>query len=368
MNILNYSRMQAAVTTAADRTARDHLLVVVKGTFLIPDDGGAAVLAPANEQAPLAMADTFTGLAGASSPVLEAEFALRKPRCDVLVTATVHAPQGKPTRRCRAGVRLGNWQKEFDVVGDRTWVLRGPSLVPSTPAGFLTMPLTYDRAFGGSDASDPDTPVAYRANPVGCGYGLRCSAARLIGKPVPNTEDPYHPVCVPWGTYRPMSLGPVHRSWEPRVGYAGTYDQAWLDNTFPFFPADFDDRHYQSAPEDQQIEEPSGGEEVVLLNLGRAGRSGFRLPADLTLPVVFFPRGGEPQKERAILDTVLIAPDVRRLYLIWRFARPLRRTIFEVSATLVGSPSGAWWRARRTGKIYFPSLADLVREKHQGKG
>ena len=56
---------------------------------------------------------------------------------------------------------------------------------------------------------------------------------------------------VPWGAYRPMALGPVGRGWRPRLSYAGTYDQHWIDEVFPFLPADFDDRYYQAAPEDQ---------------------------------------------------------------------------------------------------------------------
>ena len=53
-----------------------------------------------------------------------------------------------------------------------------------------------------------------------------------------------------------MSFGPVGRGWHPRLGYAGTYDQNWLDNVFPFLPADFRDDYYQAAPADQQIASP----------------------------------------------------------------------------------------------------------------
>lgn len=38
------------------------------------------------------------------------------------------------------------------------------------------------------------------------------------------------------------------RSWQPRLRYAGTYDQHWMDERLPFLPEDFDLRYFQSAP------------------------------------------------------------------------------------------------------------------------
>ena len=175
----------------------------------------------------------------------------------------------------RVGVRLGTWQKVFDVVGDRVWVPRVATPVPSPPQPFVSMPVTYDLAFGGVDETDPDHASAYMRNPIGRGYGAARSAKRLMGQSLANTEDPRDPVLRPWGRYTPMSFGPVGRGWQPRLALAGTYDQAWLDRVFPFLPADFDVRHFQTAPEDQQIDAPAAGEEVMLVNLTPTGRLVF---------------------------------------------------------------------------------------------
>ena len=59
MELLNATRMQAAYTMGTEPSAREHLVVAVKGTFAIPDDGGPATLT--EEQAPLIMADEFWG-------------------------------------------------------------------------------------------------------------------------------------------------------------------------------------------------------------------------------------------------------------------------------------------------------------------
>ena len=354
MNLLNATAMPAAWTMGIDPSGREHVVVVAKGTFLIPERRRAGHAGAQDQQAPLVMADTFTGEPGRSAPVHEAEFAWAKPRCDVLVNATAYAPEGRPAERVRVGVKLGGWRKVIDVVGDRVWIQRGATPAPSAPRPFTTMPVTYDRAFGGMDDTDPEHASAYMRNPIGRGYGAPRSAERLLGRPVANTEDPRDPVLLPWGDYAPMGLGPVARGWQPRLALAGTYDQHWLDEVFPFLPADFDDAPLPGGAGGPADRRAGGGEEVVLLNLTPAGRVRFRLPTDLEVPVVFFPKRGEVEQRRATLDTVLIEPDHGTLCLVWRCTRPLRRNVFELAEVLVGRASRAWWRAQDSGQDVPP--------------
>ena len=75
-------------------------MVAVKGTFAFPERDGE-VCPLADEQVPLVMADEYWGEPGYSAPRYEVDFALRKPRCDVLLNATAYAP-GRQARgpRC----------------------------------------------------------------------------------------------------------------------------------------------------------------------------------------------------------------------------------------------------------------------------
>jgi hypothetical protein len=367
LNLLNATDMPAAWTMATDPTAREHVVVVVKGTFAIPGDGGPVERVSVQDQVPLVMADTFTGAPGFSAPVHEADFCLRKRRCDVLVNGTAQAPEGQPVERVRIGVKIGAWQKAFDVVGDRVWEQRAGQPWPSPGNSFTTLPITYDRAYGGVDDSEPERSSAYMENPVGRGYGIMRPAQRYVGRPLCNTEDPRHPVMQPWGAFRPMSLGAVGRGWQPRLGYAGTYDQNWTDHVFPFLPADFDERHYQAAPADQQMDEPKGGEEVIVVNLTPEGRTRFRLPF-VEVPVAFFPHSGPAIRGRCALDTVLIEPDQQTMCVTWRASLPLRRNIFELAEVLVGHTSRAWWRARDLGKAYYPGLGAMVASRRAESG
>ncbi len=361
MELLNATKMEAGYTMGIDPSAREHVVVAVKGTFAIPDDRGPATLV--DEQAPLVMADEFWGEPGYSSPRYEVDYALRKLKCDVLVNGSAYAPEGNPAEKVQVAVKLGDWFKTFNVLGDRIWEPRGATL-PSAPARFTKQEITYEKAFGGVDDLDPDDdlPDSYALNPIGRGWHRQRNQSRVHGQPIANTEAINAPIREPWGGYQPQGFGVIGRNWKSRYPYAGTYDQDWIDNVFPFLPADFDECYYQAAPEDQQIGYPEGGEEVQLLNLTPTGRTRFLLPT-VDVPVVFFRKNQDPEHHEAVLDTVVIEPDFARVLMTWRASVPLKRNMFEMAQVLVGKQSRAWWRARELGKTYYPGLGAMVREK-----
>ena len=85
-------------------------------------------------------------------PVLYAsDFADFKPRADLLLTGTCHAPKGQPTIACDVGFAVGGWSKSLLAVGTRVWrkgLLFGAKMTDPEP--FLSMPLTWQNAFGGA--------------------------------------------------------------------------------------------------------------------------------------------------------------------------------------------------------------------------
>lgn len=355
--------MKAAYTMGMKPDGRELLVVVLKGTFDFPACNGEAV-ALSRTQLDLVMADTFYGEPGYSATAYESEFCHFKPRCDVLLNGSAHAPGGMPVRKLRVGLRVGEMTKSFEVVGNRKWQAGLLGVSASDPESFVEMPISYDRAFGGSDQSHEDARKhgAFMDNPVGRGFHVNHAAQAIQGKPLPNTEESGQPVTKPDGSYRPMSFGAVPRGSTPRLRFAGTYDQNWIDNVFPFLPGDFDDRYFQAAPEDQQIEYLRGGEEVVMLNLTPHGRTVFKLPA-VDIPVEFTDAKYQRSEQQARVDTMLIEPDLGRLSLVWRTSYPLKRNIKEVRQCIIGRMPRGFYRARETGKTYYPSLDVLVRSR-----
>ena len=359
MDLLNSTGMLAGYTMGMKPDGREMLVVAIKGTFTIPKPGEKPQLA--EQQIPLIMADTFTGEPGFSAPLYEVDYAPIRRRCDVLLNGSAYAPHGRPARMVQVGLKLGAFIKTFNVVGERYWKA-GITIAPSQPAEFTVMPISYDNAFGGLDNfhQDKNKHSAYMRNPVGKGFHQLLDNYLVDGAPMPNTEEVNRSIQTPNDDYKPMAFGPVGRGWSPRLPYGGTYDQDWIDNTFPFLPADFNEAYYQAAPEDQQIPYPKGGEEVVLVNLSPEGRVAFSLPT-IDVPVVFFRKKGERHETQAVIDTVVIEPDKGIFSLTWRASLPLKKNMFEIPQVLVGKMSRGWWRARELGKTYYPSLAHLVK-------
>jgi len=363
MELFNATKMTAGYTMGMKPSGREWLVVVVKGTYSIPNHPEQPTQLAA-KQSPLIEVDTFSGVPGFSATVYESDYAPVKPRCDVLLSGSAYAPRNMAATRVRVSLSVGPLKKSFDVVGNRVWRKGAVGISWTAPEPFTVMPISYDCAFGGIDSShaDPKRHSAFRQNPAGVGYHVNTAGTAIHGKPLPNTEEQGKPVIDFQGQYRPMAFGPVGRAWLPRASFAGTYDDKWFATQFPFLPDDFDERYYQAAPIDQQMEYPRGGEEVELLNLTPDGQLRFRLPS-LDLPVEFIRDGSASVSAAACVDTIWLEPDQNRFSLTWRASIPLRRNVFEVPRCVIGTMPRGWYRARALGKTYYPSLRHLVADR-----
>lgn len=367
MELINATKLQAGYTTGIDPDGRERVIVAIKGTFTIPTDGSEPRLA--DEQVELVLADEFTGEPGLSATIYECDYAPAKPYCDVLLNGSAYAPGGRPVEKVAVEFSFAGRSKCFYVHGARVWE-RGLLFIKSSePEPFISKAITYDGAFGGSDThpNKPEKSKAFQANPIGTGYYPMSRGEALIGKALPSTSETSRPITRRSGKFKPMSLGPIGRAIPPRVSFAGTYDDDWLENTFPFLPPDFDTRYFQCAPLDQQFPYPKGGEEVLLINLTPQGRTAFCLPT-INLPVEFTDTKDKRTEQTAVLDTVLIEPDLGRFMLTWRASLPLRRNIMEMRECVIGRMSPGWYHARASGKPYYPSLNAVAAANRSPEG
>ena len=335
MDFINETKHEAGWTLGFQPDGRELLVVAVKATYLIPENGKDPAFA--DEQVPLTEADEFTGEPGFSATLYETDYAHRKPLCDVLLNGSAYAPGGRPTDHVTVALLVGSMNKSFNVVGNRVWDRFMLHTSRTLAAKFVKKPISYDVAYGGmdTDKKDPSKQRTYVKNPIGIGYYPITKGKDLIGKPLPNTEEIGRPVKSSTTDYRPMSFGPIGRNFESRIPYAGTYGQNWLDNRAPFWPDDFEYRYFQSAPPDQQIPYPKGDEKVVLKNLTPKGTTIFKLPS-VSMPILFIPYQDKDQQLGAVIDTVLIEPDQSRFMLTWRATFPLRRNCFEIKEIVAG--------------------------------
>ena len=366
MNLLNGTGMAAGHTVALDKAGYEHVVVVVKGTFTLPKPGERPKLA--EEQMPLVAADLFTGEPGRSATMVECDYALEKPRCDVLLNGAAYAPAGRPVERIAVGLQVGAWRKSFVVWGNREWRRAGVGYAPSAPEPFERMPISYDNAFGGTDAAmrDPAQHGTYLPNPVGCGWHKHIYPELVVGTPVPNTEEVGDPVRDPGG-----SIGRWRSDRSVAAGRRGFDTPAPTTRTGSTTCSRSSRRililgYFQCAPDDQQVPYLGGGEQVLLVNLTPDGRREFALPS-AEMPIVFFRRRADRVDTHGALDTLLFKPDAERFSMVWRTSLKLQRDIFEVSHVVVGRMSRAWLRAVETNKSY-KSLDTILREKTAVRG
>src|SRR5262245_43012587 len=341
--------MPAAYTLGMDVDGRERVVVIVKGTFVIPDTPAPARLA--ETQLPLAMADEFTGEPATSATLYESDFAPGKPRCDVLLNGHAYAPAGRKARTVRVTLRLGSLAKSFDVVGKRVWKKSFLGVRPSAPEPFARLPISYEGASGGVAVSsrDPAKVSAYAKNPVGVGFYPLRRGKNLIGRALPVTQQIGKPVRKRSGKYQPMSFGLIGRTFEERLAHGGTYDQKWADDTFPFLPADFNPLYFQCAPRDQQVDYPAGGEWVELVNLTPNNFVRFQLPR-IDVPVEFTNENYERTTINAVIDTIVIEPDAGRFTLVWRAWFAVVGSLFAMRKDVVGRVDCSWDASREVGR------------------
>ena len=366
MDFVNETKVEAGWTLGFEPDGRELLVVAIKATFRIPKNGEEPVLA--EEQVPLTEADEFTGEPGYSATLYETDYAHRKPYCDVLLNGSAYAPGGRPTDAVRVSMRVGRMKKSFNVVGDRFWERDGLADRPSLPKYFDKMPISYDRAFGGSNVhpEHPEKIETYVKNPIGIGFYPYLSGDKLTGKPLPNTEEIGRHATKPSGRYRPMSFGPISRNFLCRIPFAGTYDQKWLKSKAPFWPDDFDYRYFQCTSPDQQMPYSKGGELVTLENLTPKGLKTFKLPV-VSMPVLFIYHRHKDVQFDGVLDTILIEPDKNRFMLTWRASLPLRQNCFEIQQIVPGERPHSWHIARKAGqKVFYRNHNDMIADKKRG--
>ncbi len=353
MELINRSQLPTEVFTALDKTGRESLVIVTKATYQF---SSSKVPTLSDVHSSVAPTDLFSyGEPGLSAPVYEADLVPLKRRCDVLVDATAFAPEGRHVTELPVGIRVGSVSKQFLAVGERFWRRGALTASSSRPQPFTTLPLHYGRAFGGSsrkknrknEAIEYDT---YLPNPVGVGYVADASDDIVDGMPLPNTEDFRDRVSTPAGSYRPLAFGPIGRHWTPRKQYAGTYDANWRENVFPMLPADFDETFFQSAPPDQQMDFPQGGEAVALHHLvpGQPIVT-FELPKpELLLKVLY--SSHTVDELVPVVDTVFIEPEKGLLTYVYRASiRLAKKGVFGVKIVAAGPVCKKWWASKVLG-------------------
>ncbi len=307
--IVNLSRTTAVTIPWQVRPPQSSLTLLVKGTFDLVPDSAAAL----REESEFPMGEAHHGSGLESSVSYPSDFAVFKPRADVTLTGTAHAPSGSApfmAVKFQFGFEENGFDRRLVVFGDRRWKSGILGDAPTDPEPFTALPLTYERAFGGR---------GFESNPVGTGHRGGAAAGEIAR--LPNVEDPAHLIMRHDETPPPAGFAPISSGWRSRRARLGTYDNRWFRTRWPYFPEDFDWGYFQSAPAAQQLAYLRGDEpfEITGVLEGRPSLRGM-LPG---LRMRAFAQrtaaeGGQIVELPLHLDTAHFDTDAGTVSLVWR--------------------------------------------------
>ena len=302
MQIISNSPFPVATVHWRSHPEQWLLTVVCKATFLLSP--GLSRLAP--EQEHLITRDFHWAEDERRSLSAAREVIPAKACPEVILTGTACAPSGPPVHAMRVGLRVGSWEKQIEVFGDRFF---NPAGELSAPEPFSRMHLAWERAAGGPGTSNPvGVPMAAAAVPGAWGRvpvpNLQARGTRLVGRHV---------------ALAPVGFGPINPSWPLRSarlpGGSMSSPPRWAEEPLP---PHFDLSYFNVAPMDQQIPDLSGDERIVLENIdphqpyletrldGVAPRALIRWASGGRVPVELHP------------DTLFIEVDRGLVSLVWR--------------------------------------------------
>jgi hypothetical protein len=267
--------------------------------------GGAALL---RDDAPaLREVDETQGEGDRMVVRVPGDLAPVKPRADVVLVGRAHVPEGSTTAArsevrfafgidsaasSRVDTQVGQAGLSFDrrvrVFGDRVWRDIVGELLPGQPDRFDTMPLSWERAYGGP---------GYDLNPAGIGF----TPPRSKPTHLPNLESPERPIVHPKDRVKAACFAPIPPWWSARAALRGRSDEA-----------------YQHAPPEQRLDQVLGDEAYIIEGAHPTLR---RIEGDLPGERVRCFAANAEGKLREIplrLDAVLFDAEELVVELVWR--------------------------------------------------
>ncbi|PKF60327.1 DUF2169 domain-containing protein [Psychromonas sp. psych-6C06] len=307
LQINNTTPFAAEIATFPNEQGIDSLYVIVKASFIMGQQ-----LSLADEQIPPQMGDEYWAEPGLSSIKHLSDFHIGKSNTDIIMQGNACAPHHQAVKQLDVHLSVGKVQKTVRVFGDRVWQGDQPSL----PVAFQSMPLVYERAFGGQHQVDATNLLTEERNTVGCGFVGKRNKQEMQGLALPNIEDPNQLIQSIKDNPMPAGFGPCNNNWLPRRQWAGTYDEQWQTTRAPYLPEDFNKRFLNAAHPD--LVYPGylqGGEPIMIKNMHPAGDISLKVPQIKMACHAKLSNKRFPLKLN--IETLTLEPNKQLLSMVW---------------------------------------------------
>jgi hypothetical protein len=336
-------------------------VVVVSGSFGL--EHGQPIY-PLAVHRPIVTSDRYIGEPETTALLEETHLVVAKRRTDIHLLGHAHAKDRIPRASWDLGFALGGVRKTARVTGMRAWgwtPVGGWTLSAPTPTEQVA--LHCGNAYGGYlsrrveartdeaiDRYNTEQSDTYMTNPVGLGYTGEAALERALYYRAAQIEAVTDPINDIRKRYAPVCFGPRARWCSERSALAGTYDDIWRNEHFPYLPPDFDFAFYQSAQPD--LISPDflqGDEPLALIGCTESGELKSQLPG-IRLLAILTDDDGHRESVGMRLDTVSIDLDERVVQLVWRLT--VAKSWQLRHAMIAAIPNGAT-QPEPTRPVYF---------------
>lgn len=323
MRVRNLTPFAHLIYANEDAQGRQFDILIVKQSYHLSYD---FKLQQSPEQEPLNFSDTCFGEVNVTSLRYPSDLVPYKPATDVIVIADAFAPDGKPASKWEVSIQAGPVAQRLQVSGPREWQRRRGQWRLTDPQPVTRLPLRHEFTYGGECPGPDDTILTDERNPIGRGMAHPDTHPKDRPVPAPQVLALGTALTSPFRRLDPAGFGPIPPAWLPRRPLGGTYDDDWLENTWPHWAADYDFAFHNSAPKGMQAKGFLQGDEVVRLTGLHPERAEitFQLPGD-TVIAHLLDHESQRRMVRLNLDTVYIdildaAPEDCLIALTWRMA------------------------------------------------
>lgn len=367
--LINHTAFPGLLYDALDQhdTGFSVLAAHVSYDLVIRPEDGAAALQFCAEQVPLCMADEHYGEPASTSTRLESDIVPYKPRLDVVVNGTAHAPGGAATSAFGAAIRVYDRTRSVLACGPRYWKKGVTGWGLTDPAPIAALPLRYEYASGGLHRID-EQDIGAATNLVGMGWYPAEFLRRFRGDrlPAPQLEDFEHRLRGISDEIPAAGFGFTGRGWRGRIEFAGTADAAWQAQRHPLLPRDFRMEFWNGAPVAQQFDHPKPltSVPIALQNLVPArdvpGQGvHFEVPVESVFALVGLERGIGLTRDLT-LDTIVVDMDARRVYCTYRLALAEELGIAEVQLRYIAADERDDQREKAARMNPDPAVREFV--------
>lgn len=256
MDVLNETPFPCVAWESFDCEKDEYLttLLRVKYVFHQTKSRGKWELRLTPEQGELFMEDKYYNDDLNSSIQYESDFVTYKPNTDVILNAVAKTNIAKQQWSC--GVNIFDPQQsllktsQLEVQAPcQTFKKRLVGWVDGEREKAREVAIRYENAYGGTiENPDPETReespflAQHEHNFVGTGITHKEMEGKIYAVPQITWRDKE-----PQRSTTPAGFGCINRGWQPRIGYAGTYDEKWLKEQHPYPPHNFNYYHHQAA-------------------------------------------------------------------------------------------------------------------------